>query len=457
MLHDAGQTTAERVEWTLSRNLGSPDIRDGWFEMYQTWRDRGVLKSAAGVDPRGRDNWKPVLHYTLSWHADDKPSQEHMQQAAIDSLRMLGLSEHEAIIASHSDKQHMHVHVVVNTVHPVTGKTAALKFTKRDFSQWAEAYEREHGIHCEDRIKNNEERRRLGAERERETLAILTAAADRKPSPGRKPYVPVKHKAVGRKHWFERKEILDRMKSMRAVLEQETKAARDATWTRQSEERDDLDTRTEAAIDHARAHMKEKFRPKWRELYRGQKKEERQIGRMGAHVLDRAAFIYRNRERLGMAGAALTLRQMLPLIRSNDRLARRLGQVHEHERRILARQQKTETKILTDRIWEQHHTKFGTLRDRQAAEREAERKALAELRRSVSFAQAKAVLIQERESAPVPERAIKRDPDHAPLQQKFEKAAAPEQPVKLSRAEQIKRDMEEWRRKNEDKDFGREL
>ena len=107
------------------------------------------------------DNWKPVLHYTLSWHADDKPAPEQMQQAAIDSLKMLGLSEHEAILAAHSDKQHMHVHVVVNTVHPITGKTALLKFTKRDFSKWAEAYEREHGIHCEERIKNNEERRRL--------------------------------------------------------------------------------------------------------------------------------------------------------------------------------------------------------------------------------------------------------------------------------------------------------
>jgi hypothetical protein len=78
---------------------------------------------------------------------------------------------------------------------------------------------------------------------------------------------------------------------------------------------------------------------------------------------------------------------------------------------------------------------------------------------AISFAYAKAVLAQERETTPLPEpeRAIKRDPDHALLQQKFEKAAKPEQPVKLSRAEQIKRDMAEWRRKNEDKDFGREM
>jgi hypothetical protein len=425
--------------------------------MMQTWRDRGVLKAAAGVDPRGRDNWKPVLHYTLSWHADDKPAPEQMQQAALDSLRMLGLSEHEAILASHSDKEHMHVHVVVNTVHPITGKTALLKFTKRDFSKWAEAYEREHGIHCGERIKNNEERRRLGAEREHETLAVLIAASDRQPAPERRPYVPVKHKAASRTQWFDRKDIIERMKAMRATQDAEIKALREVTWTRHSQERDDLDERTGAAVDHVRDYMKEQFRPQWRDLYRGQKKEERQVQRLDGHVLDRAVFVYQNRQRLGLAGAALSMRQMLPLIRSGDRLRRRLAQVHEHERRAIARRQKTDTKVLTDRIWEQHRYKFGVLRDRQSAERETERQALAEQRKSVSFAHAKAELMVEREDTPMPERSIKRDPDHAPLRQQFEEAARPEQPAALSRSEQIKRDMEEWKKRNEGRDFGREL
>jgi hypothetical protein len=30
-------------------------------------------------------------------------------------------------------------------------------------------------------------------------------------------------------------------------------------------------------------------------------------------------------------------------------------------------------------------------------------------------------------------------------------------PAKISRADQIRREMEEWRRKNPDKDFGREM
>ena len=41
--------------------------------------------------------------------------------------------------------------------------TSPMKFTKLELSKWAEAYEKEHGIHCEERIKNNEERRRPGS------------------------------------------------------------------------------------------------------------------------------------------------------------------------------------------------------------------------------------------------------------------------------------------------------
>ena len=42
------------------------------------------------------------------------------------------------------------------------------------------------------------------------------------------------------------------MKAMRAGQDAEMKSAREATWTRRPEERDDLDERTEAAIDNVR-------------------------------------------------------------------------------------------------------------------------------------------------------------------------------------------------------------
>lgn len=157
ILHDPNKDSSDRVAWTSTRNLVS-DPADAWFEMFLTHRDQAALKAAAGVEARGRKNTNPVLHFTLSWPHDEAPSQAHMQDTAVSALKALGLDEHQALIAAHTDKRHSHLHIIVNTVHPITGRTADLKFSKLEFSRWAEAYEREHGIHCEQRIANNADR-----------------------------------------------------------------------------------------------------------------------------------------------------------------------------------------------------------------------------------------------------------------------------------------------------------
>lgn len=112
------------------------------------------------------------------------------------------------------------------------------------------------------------------------------------------------------------------------------------------------------------------------------------------------------------------------------------------------------TRVLTDRIWEIHRARFDALRERQAAERQAEREQQTAQRKGISFEMAKASLVIEQEEAPSPPpepRPIKRDPENAPLRQRFGESAKP------SRAEQIGRDMEQWRRKNDGRDFGREI
>jgi len=94
--------------------------------MTETYWNQDDLKAASGQSARGRKNTKPVLHYSLSWHKDDNPTPEETKEAAAASLRVLGLRDHEALIAPHRDKDHMHLHIVVNAVHPETGLTARL-------------------------------------------------------------------------------------------------------------------------------------------------------------------------------------------------------------------------------------------------------------------------------------------------------------------------------------------
>lgn len=505
ILHDPGKESSDRVAWVMTQHLHShPD--DAWFEMFDTYRNRTALKANAGIDPRGRDNRTPVLHYTLSWHADDNPAPAHMRDMALASLKALGLSDHEAVISAHDDKEHHHVHVVANTVHPYSGKTAPLKFSKLEFSKWAEAYEKEHGIHCEQRIENNKRRRELAQEREDERLKADFALAAGKPPPEKKPFEPVKDASPNRRQWFERKDVIDKMKALRAALDHDQKIERGVTWTKQRGERDQLDKDTKAALDNARGLIKQQFKSKWRELYTAHKNESRHVSRIVTHPLERAVYLFQNRSRCGSQSKPLTIRQMIPMIFSGRKLIDRMFQTQERERRALARHEKHESKQLSDRIWTVHREKFHTLRERQATERATERSHQNIERKNISFARAKAVLIGEQEIQPpsvpqpklqptpalmrdtvvepgvpvapktrprpsrsqdalMPRTEVARDVPIAPPTREEEACQAPpsgdgpspSSPLpKLSRSEHIKRNMEAWRRKNPGRDTERE-
>ena len=462
ILHDVAQDSADRVAWVATRNLSTQDPQWAWHEMYETWAAQNQLKATSGHDARGRKNTRPVLHYTLSWATGEQPTPEEMKEAAVASLKVMGLADHEALITAHKDKEHQHVHIVVNTVHPETGMTAPMKFSKLELSKWAEGYEILNGLHCEARVQNNSERRRHASERSRAASEHLVAAGHDRDAPAKAPYVPVKHRADGRKQWFDRTEVIDRMKAMRAGLDAELKTARDVTSQRQSRERDALDVKSENAVDQARQYVKDQYRPKWRDLYYAQKKEAKYVARISGNLLERAVYVYQNRDRLG-GGRPLTPRQMLTLIRSPAKLQQRVGNIHEQDRRQLARQSKTATKELTDVMWQRHRLEFTALRDRQTGERQAERDAQATQRKEASFGAAKATLAAERENtarpfqrAPEPE-VVQRPKDAPSVAQPFTKAADPAPAAPLSRAEQIKRDMDEWKKRNQGRDHGREL
>lgn len=460
VLHDQKAKTSERVSWVVSSNLHS-DPENAWFEMYQTWRDQDALKRNAGVSARGRKNNAPVLHYTLAWHVDDAPTANEMKAAALESLKVLGLEEHEALIVGHNDKMHPHVHVIANTVHPYTGRTAALKYSKERLSEWAEAFERDRGqIRCEERVKNNEKRRELRELRDAETLSGKFAEAAGKTAPEPAAFVPVKDNSLNRPQWFDKKDVVDRMKQMRAQLDLTHRIDRGLTWDRQRRERDELDNNTDAALNRMRAHFKEEFRPEWRKLYKAHGSELRMVAETRTHPFERAVFVFRNRNRLGRS-KPLTIAQMAGLIVSGKRLTQALHHVHERERRSLARAEKLQTKQFSDRIWISHRERFHALRDRQAVEREAERGHQKVETKEISFARAKESLTRDTEMAPTspPAFSVRDHPDKPEPVKEFNVAAwdLPQPAAALLRDEQLRRDMEIWRQNNRDRDFGREL
>jgi len=159
-LHDKGADTQNRIEWFHTENMLTTDPQKAWRVMAYTAKSQERLKEASGQSRAGRKLEKPVFAFSLAWHPEQQPTPEHMLTTAREAIRTLGLEEHEAVIVSHGDEPQKHVHVIVNRVHPISGKAGDVRNSKRKFSDFALAYEEANGkIYCEQRQENFQKRR----------------------------------------------------------------------------------------------------------------------------------------------------------------------------------------------------------------------------------------------------------------------------------------------------------
>jgi hypothetical protein len=164
-LFDKGsQSTTARVGFI--RNINLPWSREdsehrngerGFAIMAWTAMHESEIKAAAGTAPAKRKLQNPVFTYSLSWHVNDEPSDSHMREAALSSLKALGMENCQAIIVRHDDRPNCpHCHVIVNRVDPTTGRAAPLSHSKARLSRWAQRWERHHGLTIiESRVRNN--------------------------------------------------------------------------------------------------------------------------------------------------------------------------------------------------------------------------------------------------------------------------------------------------------------
>jgi len=159
LLHDPERAkTDQRVRWTHTLNLAHDHPAAAVDEMLWTYRSADELKRQAGLKAGGRALENPVRHFSLNWHPSENPTREHMIETVESFLAHMKWSDHQALIVCHDDK-HPHVHVMVNSVHPETGRALNTSFEKRRAQEWAAAYEKEHElIFCEERLKPVDER-----------------------------------------------------------------------------------------------------------------------------------------------------------------------------------------------------------------------------------------------------------------------------------------------------------
>jgi hypothetical protein len=115
------------------------------IEMNATWHNQLRLKEAAGIRRGGRACTSPVAHDVMSWGPDERPGLDEMERAARSYLTAIGLGEHQAVMVGHRHNGKHHVHIIANTVHPMTGRVADNTNDQRKAQAWAFAYERAQG------------------------------------------------------------------------------------------------------------------------------------------------------------------------------------------------------------------------------------------------------------------------------------------------------------------------
>ena len=123
----------ERVEWAEARNLPTSDP-----DTYPA-----MMRATARMSRRVKD---PVFHFSVSWPVDEKLDRDGMLSIADRTLSDLDLSEHQSVIVCHNDTDHPHLHVMVNRVHPETGKAWAKWRYKTRLERSLKTQERELGL-----------------------------------------------------------------------------------------------------------------------------------------------------------------------------------------------------------------------------------------------------------------------------------------------------------------------
>lgn len=300
LLHDKDRArSSERVVWTETRNLVTDDPHQAWRVMAATAMDRDRLKQQAGVKNTGRKSDDSVLHMTLSWHPDEKPSlsRDEMMRAALGAIRALRGEDRQALFVCHNDEPQPHVHVLLNRVSPHDGRMLPSSKEKLALSRWAESYERERGkILCEERAVNNAARRRgeftRGQPDRPRHIYELEAANSNRPG------------ATHLRHSLRKRDAAVAKRERDAA--EKLRRAREDLVRRHRERVQDVRRRSRTeALQQVRA-VREAFKPEWRQLFR-------------SHEVRQAAFSLREGHFLGRAANSLRSIDFGAVLRSGDR------------------------------------------------------------------------------------------------------------------------------------------
>lgn len=361
---EAHPETAERVAWTESRNLSVADPQLATGVMIATARQADELKAAAGVRNTGRKSTMgPVFAFSLSWRHDEVENLDRaeMLRAADHALKVLKLTDRQAVIVAHQDTGHPHVHVIVNRVCPQTGRMANIAAPDvKKLDKWADTYERENGkIVSPNRAAKYDEiekkrQQHPDAEKRRQYVAEQERKRREQPSANKSRAAMLKEfgdqqKADHKKQWGD--------------LAAKNKAGRDRIYAIYGE-------RITEALERHKAETK----PIWAQHFRQQRQAEKEFQAREqsiSGVIQNAIMATATQKISGQLGNRGTLSATFGNVLSSQARAQAFAQVQDMNRRELA----SELKAIVDKeiagLKDERARDLATQRELYAQQREA--------------------------------------------------------------------------------------
>lgn len=123
----------DRVAWLFAHNLHTDDPEH-------------VAQLMAATAAQSVRCAAPCYHLSINWDPVERPDPEIMQEVALKTLAMAGLGEHQALVVGHGDTTHRHLHMMINRVHPDTGKAWATSHDYRRFDRIMKQLADEYGF-----------------------------------------------------------------------------------------------------------------------------------------------------------------------------------------------------------------------------------------------------------------------------------------------------------------------
>lgn len=333
LLHDPDRAqTAERVGWVQSYNLDDAAPDRAWRLMAATAMSADQLKAAAGVKI-GKASKNTAYHFSITFNPKDDVTEQIRSAAVVGALKSLGLESHQALAVEHRDTDHRHIHVMVNMIDPMTGRSAASKQEngqpalisndQRKLSKWAERFEREHGLTVTEGRLANANKRAQGE----------IVDAKRKP---RNVYEREKEETQDRRRDIVKRGFDDQARNLTAesrAMHERHRTEWDALKGAYKSEKSAMDKGVGKAIKQTIDQIKAENKPAWGALFARHREELRDFERGERSTIGRiwhAAAVFRDRaldgDALGGFLAAFSQDERRAIVlRKHDRERTKMG------------------------------------------------------------------------------------------------------------------------------------